>query len=871
MSREHRHAKRPRRAHPVAQLEAPAPEEASPTPHMAAVGGIARAPRPSTTADPLGGTAAQADVVNALRRRRGGGSPLPDDVAQRFGEQLGTDLSGVRVHTDPEADTISRSVGAHAFTHGTDVYFSKGAYDARGSGQRVLAHELAHVAQNAAGAFRGSGAATEIGRADDPAEQDADRTADQLMSALRRSPAAEPAHDERAEVDESAAAAIRRLSVAQLRKVHEEAIAAIAESAARDKRRGGAPAAAGNGAAAAGGGSAPQPVADGGSHYEPYAAEPEEEPAKADAGSHYEPYAAEPDAEGGSHYEPYAAEPDAEGGSHYEPYAAEPEEEPAKAEGGSHYAAAPDLEAAGGQKHYDEVDLRGAGGGSHYEPYAAQPGAEPAKPGVGSHYAAAPDLEAAGGQKVYDEVDLRGAGGGSGPAGGGGGGGGGAAASGGGGGGEPQAADLQLSKRIDEIEKADQEQAAAAEGGAAAAVKPARTRGESSPHKAWLLARIDPHYADERGQSKKDLMAAITMHLTRIKAYWDALDLIHQLGPHDAPAYQTKADETLKQVLTTIAGAGPIGKAFSDRAKTLPLDELTLKLEAEHARCKDWLLREDLPIQNDGTLNLPKDASGAYDASSRVVKYNEGEEQEATKVRFSGGLLKRAPTWKPSPGPDGADPGQGGAVPVDTDKSVTHFTGPGYEIFVAGEDGQIYMTSHKIGVQHHSSLLAGADVAIGGEMKVTQGHIVEMSNKSGHYLPTVDSLRQFLHWLDKDGIPLTFKVSGFGVPPGSTGERLLSGADAQGNVDPKKSYEVLKTNAVMRALIEEYTQQRVEQVLAEEGLTVANGKVTTRENKEITPKEFRQILQKKLGKPKRTVSHGKFVGGKPEHTRSWKA
>ncbi len=49
-----------------------------------------------------------------------------------------------------------------------------------------------------------------------------------------------------------------------------------------------------------------------------------------------------------------------------------------------------------------------------------------------------------------------------------------------------------------------------------------------------------------------------------------------------------------------------MGKTFSERTKNLSLDDLTLSLEAEHARCVDWLQREDLPVQNDGTLKLAK-------------------------------------------------------------------------------------------------------------------------------------------------------------------------------------------------------------------------------------------------------------------------
>ena len=172
------------------------------TPHAVPVPGVARtvpgriSRRGGSADDPFGGAAAAPEVVDALRRRRGSGKPLPADVAQSFGEHLGTDLSGVRVHTDGEADTISRSVGAQAFTHGTDIYFTSGSYSGGAGGQRLLAHELAHVAQNAAGRFRPAAGGTQIGRADDPAEQDADRTADRVLSALRRTAAPAPGIDD---------------------------------------------------------------------------------------------------------------------------------------------------------------------------------------------------------------------------------------------------------------------------------------------------------------------------------------------------------------------------------------------------------------------------------------------------------------------------------------------------------------------------------------------------------------------------------------------------------------------------------------------------------------------------------------------------
>ena len=134
--------------------------------------------------DPLGGGPVPAGTVHALRRRRSGGSPLPDDVAAQMGTAFGADLTAVRVHTDSEADRIARSLASDAFTYGTDVYFTTGKFDPRSEpGQRLLAHELTHVVQGSAG---GSSGAPTIGRADDPAERHADQTAGKVVSSLRR-------------------------------------------------------------------------------------------------------------------------------------------------------------------------------------------------------------------------------------------------------------------------------------------------------------------------------------------------------------------------------------------------------------------------------------------------------------------------------------------------------------------------------------------------------------------------------------------------------------------------------------------------------------------------------------------------------------
>jgi hypothetical protein len=88
--------------------------------------------------------------------RAGSGRPLDTDVQRQLETGLGADLSGVRVHTDDEADHLARSVDAVAFTTGQDVFFREGTYNPNSSdGMRLLAHEATHTVQQATGPVAG--------------------------------------------------------------------------------------------------------------------------------------------------------------------------------------------------------------------------------------------------------------------------------------------------------------------------------------------------------------------------------------------------------------------------------------------------------------------------------------------------------------------------------------------------------------------------------------------------------------------------------------------------------------------------------------------------------------------------------------------
>jgi hypothetical protein len=62
--------------------------------------------------------------------------------------RFGHDFSRVRVHTDSKAAESARAVNALAYTVGRDVVFGAGQHvPGTSAGQRLLAHELAHVVQ----------------------------------------------------------------------------------------------------------------------------------------------------------------------------------------------------------------------------------------------------------------------------------------------------------------------------------------------------------------------------------------------------------------------------------------------------------------------------------------------------------------------------------------------------------------------------------------------------------------------------------------------------------------------------------------------------------------------------------------------------
>ena len=121
------------------------------------------------------------------------GAPLDADVRARYEPGLGTNLADVRIHTDARAAAAAAALDAEAYTAGRDIVFGARRYQPRSlKGERLLAHELAHVVQQRTSTL--AGPLLVVSRPSDPAEREADRAAVALLAGRRAhlAPGSEP-------------------------------------------------------------------------------------------------------------------------------------------------------------------------------------------------------------------------------------------------------------------------------------------------------------------------------------------------------------------------------------------------------------------------------------------------------------------------------------------------------------------------------------------------------------------------------------------------------------------------------------------------------------------------------------------------------
>jgi hypothetical protein len=129
---------------------------------------------------------ASPEVTDDILSRRGSGAAISSEVRQPLESFFGQNFENVRVHTDTAADTLSRQVGAEAFTVGQDIFFRSGRYEPSSQrGIELLSHEMTHVVQQSGtAAIARSTEGLEVSQPGDVYEQEADAVARQATAAV---------------------------------------------------------------------------------------------------------------------------------------------------------------------------------------------------------------------------------------------------------------------------------------------------------------------------------------------------------------------------------------------------------------------------------------------------------------------------------------------------------------------------------------------------------------------------------------------------------------------------------------------------------------------------------------------------------------
>jgi hypothetical protein len=259
-----------------------------------------------------------------------------------------------------------------------------------------------------------------------------------------------------------------------------------------------------------------------------------------------------------------------------------------------------------------------------------------------------------------------------------------------------------------------------------------------------ILTQIGQHYQNEEGTEG--------VRRGALKALENRLQM--QYVTADAARKFARDKQVASDLPALGAGRVKALAAFHEKQQTKEVE--ADRMNAEVIRIRQWLHRQNASVTPDGRINWPK--------SIRTVVYDHQlAQQNLSRITIRGGLLHTA---------DGK--------PLDTRNMVTHFSGPGYAIYVMSYEGNLHVSSHSVGHRHHSSLLAGGMVAGAGELRVGSGRIDWLSNKSGHYRPDVFHLLQTLHSLWMRGVPLIFQIAYFSAAGARTYANMIEFINDQG-------------------------------------------------------------------------------------------
>lgn len=102
-------------------------------------------------ASPESNNVVDSSIEQQINSSKGGGQAIDTKTKTMMEASFGADFSSVRIHTGSKANEMSKSLNAHAFTVGNDIYFNENSYNPESrAGKGLLAHELTHVVQQGA-------------------------------------------------------------------------------------------------------------------------------------------------------------------------------------------------------------------------------------------------------------------------------------------------------------------------------------------------------------------------------------------------------------------------------------------------------------------------------------------------------------------------------------------------------------------------------------------------------------------------------------------------------------------------------------------------------------------------------------------------
>jgi hypothetical protein len=254
-------------------------------------------------------------------------------------------------------------------------------------------------------------------------------------------------------------------------------------------------------------------------------------------------------------------------------------------------------------------------------------------------------------------------------------------------------------------------------------------------------------------KSKSDPDAAVLIQSPKAQAVLDVVEsakerLAREVASAKALAKKvtTKSDPKLAQIhrglrferVATGGGVAITGAELLQKAREGWFGELELSPNESDDENDLYILKKvvnSLTDEKVDEINRQIDEENKARRAARKAPIEPIKKLEyaddAQRRQYAVEITEKALNWKST------------KAPVDTLATV-HGDPPRTALYAMSADGRIFARNFdsqlQRGVFQHSSFMAGEDVICAGTLKVATGRLIEISNLSGHYQPTVENL-----------------------------------------------------------------------------------------------------------------------------------